>query len=157
MAVSERRRVTRRALLRHLAALLVLALVAGLVVFALLRLDLHRVGHALITATPGWIALALVLMAASLVLRSISWQQTLRAALPDTAMRWPPVVRATMIGVMASAVFPGRIGEPTRVVVLSRRLEGPTKRLLPVVAGTVFSQTLINLVALGILLAITFT
>jgi phosphatidylinositol alpha-mannosyltransferase len=43
------------------------------------------------------------------------------------------------------------------VVVLSRRLEGPTRRLLPVVAGTVFSQTLINLLALGILLAVTFT
>ena len=38
-------------------------LVAGLVAFALSRLDLHRIGHALITATPGWIALALVLMA----------------------------------------------------------------------------------------------
>ena len=56
-----------------------------------------------------------------------------------------------MIGVMASAVFPGRIGEPTRVVVLTRRLDGPTRRLLPVVAGTVFSQTLINLLALAIL------
>jgi phosphatidylinositol alpha-mannosyltransferase len=42
-------------------------------------------------------------------------------------------------------------------VVLSRRLDGPTRRRLPVVAGTVFSQTLINLLALGILLAVTFT
>ena len=56
-----------------------------------------------------------------------------------------------MIGVMASAVVPGRIGEPTRIVVLSRRLEGSTRRLLPIVAGTVFSQTLINLLALAIL------
>ena len=62
-----------------------------------------------------------------------------------------------MIGVMASAVFPGRIGEPTRVVVLTRRLEGPTRRLLPIVAGTVFSQTLINLLALAILAGVTFT
>jgi phosphatidylinositol alpha-mannosyltransferase len=96
-------------------------------------------------------------MGLSLVLRSVSWHQTLRAALPDTPIPWGPVVRATMIGVMASAVFPGRIGEPTRVVVLSRRLDGPTRRQLPVVAGTVFSQTLINLIALGILLAITFS
>jgi phosphatidylinositol alpha-mannosyltransferase len=134
-----------------------LLLVAGLVVFALVRLDLHRTGHALITAKPGWIALALALMALSLVLRSISWHQTLRAALPNTLIRWPPVVRATMIGVMGSAVFPGRIGEPSRVLVLSRRLDGSTRRHLPVVAGTVFSQTLINLLALGILLAITFS
>ena len=44
---------------------------------------------------------------------------------PRHAIRWPPVVRATMIGVMASAVFPGRIGEPTRVVVLTRQARGP--------------------------------
>jgi phosphatidylinositol alpha-mannosyltransferase len=66
-------------------------------------------------------------------------------------------MRATMIGVMGSAVFPGRIGEPTRVLVVTRRLDGPNKQLLPVVAGTVFSQTLINLLALGILLAATFS
>jgi phosphatidylinositol alpha-mannosyltransferase len=127
------------------------------VVFAVSRLNVRRVGHALITASPGWIALALVLMALSLVLRSISWYATLRAALPDTPVRLAPVMRATMIGVMGSAVFPGRIGEPTRVVVLTRRLEGPNRRLLPVVAGTVFSQTLINLLALGVLLAATFS
>ncbi len=147
----------RRALLRRTALALAALLAAGLVVFALLRLDLSRVGHVLITATPGWIVLALALMALSLVLRSVSWHQTLRAALPDTPVAWGPVVRATMIGVMASAVFPGRIGEPSRVLVLSRRLEGSTRRQLPVVAGTVFSQTLINLLALGILLAVTFT
>jgi phosphatidylinositol alpha-mannosyltransferase len=100
---------------------------------------------------------ALVLMALSLVVRSVSWHETLRAALPETVIRWPPVVRATMIGVMASALFPGRIGEPSRVLVLNRRLEGPSRRLIPVIAGTVFSQTLINLLALGILLAITFS
>jgi len=38
-------------------------LLAALVVFALSRLELHRIGHALITATPGWIVLALVLKA----------------------------------------------------------------------------------------------
>jgi len=147
----------RRTLLRRSAAVLLVALVIALVVFALMSLDLHRVGHALITASPGWILLALVLMGSSLVMRSISWHQTLRAALPQTPIRWLPVVRATMIGVMASAVFPGRIGEPTRVVVLTRRLDGPTRQQIPIVAGTVFSQTLINLLALGILLAVTFT
>ncbi len=63
-----------------------------------------------------------------------------------------------MIGVMASAVVPGRVGEPTRVVVLDPppgRRRPP--RMLPIVAGTVFSQTLINLLALAILAAITFT
>jgi phosphatidylinositol alpha-mannosyltransferase len=143
--------------LRRLAAVVAVIVFVGLIVFAVSRLNLRRIGHALITASPGWVALALVLMALSLVMRSISWQQTLHAALPKTPIRWAPVVRATMIGVMGSALFPGRIGEPTRVLVVARRLEGRTSRLVPVVAGTVFSQTLINLLALGILLAITFT
>ncbi|MEA2202277.1 MAG: phosphatidyl-myo-inositol alpha-mannosyltransferase [Solirubrobacteraceae bacterium] len=147
----------RRTGLRRLGIAVIVILLAGLVVFALSRLNLHRVGHALVTASPGWIALALVLMALSLVLRSVSWYATLRAALPDTPIRLGAVVRATMIGVMGSAVFPGRIGEPSRVLVLTRRLEGPNRRLLPVVAGTVFSQTLINLLALGVLLAVTFS
>ena len=60
-------------------ALLAIAL-AGLVAFALSRLNLSRAGHALITASPGWIALSLLLMAFSLVLRSVSWQQVLAAA-----------------------------------------------------------------------------
>jgi phosphatidyl-myo-inositol alpha-mannosyltransferase len=132
-------------------------LVAGLVALALSRLGLHRIGHALITARPGWVALALALMALSMAFRSFAWHETLRAALPETRIGWMPVARATMIGVMASAVFPGRIGEPTRMLVLARRLDGPTARVLPIVAGTVFSQTLINIFALLILAGVTFT
>jgi phosphatidyl-myo-inositol alpha-mannosyltransferase len=142
---------------RRAAIALAVGLAAALVVVALADLNLSRVGHVLITATPGWLVLALALMAASLVLRSISWHQTLRAALPDASIAPMWVTRATMIGVMTSALFPGRIGEPSRVIVLTRHLQGPNRRLLPVVAGTVFSQTLINLVALAILLAVTFT
>jgi phosphatidylinositol alpha-mannosyltransferase len=142
---------------RRLGVVVVALLAAGLVVFALSRLGLHRIGHALVTAKPGWVALALLLMACSLLLRAASWHQTLRAALPETPIRWGPVIRATMIGVMASAIFPGRIGEPSRVLVLSRRLDGPTRRQLPIVAGTVFSQTLINLLALAVLAAVTFS
>jgi phosphatidylinositol alpha-mannosyltransferase len=152
--VARRRRWGAR---RRIGALLAAALVAGLVVFALSRLDLHGIGHALITATPGWIALAVVLMMLSLVLRAFSWHQTLRAALPDTPIRWAPVIRATMIGVMGSAVFPGRVGEPSRVLVLTRNLGGRRRTLLPVVAGTVFSQTVINLLALAILAGVTFS
>jgi phosphatidyl-myo-inositol alpha-mannosyltransferase len=149
--------IRRRPHIGKRAGVLVAMLLAGLVVFALSRLQWSHIGHALITATPGWVALALVLMALSLLLRSASWHETLCAALGETPIGWAPVARATMIGVMASALFPGRIGEPTRVIVLTRRLDGPASRLLPVVAGTVFSQTLINLLALAILAGVTFT
>jgi phosphatidylinositol alpha-mannosyltransferase len=142
---------------RRAGFLVAMILVAGLLAFALSRLGLHRIGHALITASPGWVALALVLMGLSLVLRAASWYATLRAALPQNEIGWATVLRSTMIGVMGSAVFPGRIGEPTRMLVLTRRLDGPTRQLLPVVAGTIFSQTLINLLALLVLAVVTFT
>jgi phosphatidyl-myo-inositol alpha-mannosyltransferase len=151
-----RLRLPRSALARA-GALAALLLVAALVVYALSQLNLSSVGHALVTASPGWIAAALALMALSLGLRSVSWHEALRAALPDIALSWLAVARATVIGVMASAVFPGRIGEPTRIIVLTRRLDGPARRLLPIVTGTVFSQTLINLAALTILAVITFS
>jgi len=142
---------------RRVGLIVLLVLIAGLTVFAVSRLDLRGIGHALITATPGWIALALLLMMLSLFLRACSWHQTLRAAIPESAIRLAPVIRATMIGVMASAVFPGRVGEPSRVLVLARRLDGPISHRLSVVAGTVFSQTLINILALAILAGVTFS
>jgi len=147
----------RRGRPRRIWLLALAILVAGLVVFALSRLELSKAGHALVNADPAWLALALLLMATSLLFRSVSWHEALRAALPETPIRWPPVVRATMIGVMGNAVLPGRIGEPTRVLVLARRIEGPNRRLVPIIAGTVFSQTLMNLIALAILAGVTLT
>jgi len=64
---------------------------AGVVVFALSQLNLPRVGHALITATPGWIVLALLLMGSSLVLRSISWQQTCAPLFPTSQSTLRPL------------------------------------------------------------------
>lgn len=142
---------------RRLGIVILALLLAGVIAAAVSSLELNRIGHALITASPQWLALALIVMMSSLFARSISWRQTLRAALPDTPIGQLAVTRATMIGVMGSAVFPGRLGEPSRVVVVSRRLDAPTRRMLPVVAGTVFSQTLINLLALAILAAVAFS
>ncbi len=142
---------------RRIGIAIAIALLLAVVAFGITRLDLSAVGKALITASPGWVALSLALMALSMLLRAASWHETLRAALPETEIRWMPVIRATMIGVMGSAIFPGRVGEPTRVIVLARRLPDPTARAVPVVAGTVFSQTIINLVALGILASVAFS
>ena len=121
MARAERPPSLRR---RRVGIGLLFLLVAALVAFALSRLNLARVGHELVTASPGWIVAALAVMASSLVLRSISWHQVLGAALPHTRIPWAPVTRATMIGVMGSAVFPGRLGEPSRVLVVSRGSHG---------------------------------
>ena len=79
----------------------------------------------------------------SLLVRAFSWLVVLRAALPGTRVPAAVVARATMIGVMVSAVFPGRLGEPARAMVVARRVAG-----IAVVVGTILSQTLLNLVAI---------
>ena len=141
---------------KHLALPAALVLAAGLVVLALSRLDLRSVGHSLASANVGWVLAALALMSASLALRAVSWQETLKAAIVDFPVGYVAVLRATIIGVLVSALLPGRMGEPSRSLIISRRL-GSARRYFSVVLGTVFSQTLINLLALAALAAITFT
>src|SRR4029078_1633853 len=65
-------------------------------------------------------------------------------------------VQGTTIGVLMSATLPARLGEPSRALVVARRLGRPRDRL-PAVLGTIVSQTLINVVALVILGAVMFT
>jgi phosphatidylinositol alpha-mannosyltransferase len=94
-------------------------------------------------------------MAASMVLRSEAWYAVLGPALPLTTVRRADVTRATMIGVFMSAILPGRVGEAGRAIVLSRRL-GRVSGHLPVVVGTLFSQTLLNVLGLFAVAAIAF-
>ena len=79
----------------------------------------------------------------------------LRAALPGVRIRRRDVGRATMIGVLMSATLPARLGEPSRALVVTRRV-GRVRERLPVVIGTLVSQTLLNLVALTILGTVMF-
>jgi phosphatidylinositol alpha-mannosyltransferase len=60
-----------------------------------------------------------------------------------------------MIGVLMSATLPARLGEPSRALIVARRL-GRVRERLPVVLGTIVSQTVLNIVALVILGSIMF-
>src|SRR5437588_6576108 len=51
---------------------------------------------------------------------------------------------------------PARLGEPARAMIVARRI-GHARERLPAVLGTLVSQTLLNLVALGILGAVMFS
>jgi phosphatidyl-myo-inositol alpha-mannosyltransferase len=160
--IGMRTRQTRRPAARHLpramrrAAIVVGALaLGGLVVLALSHLGFSRLGNSLVSVDPWWLLLALVLDGISLALRGISWQAVLHAALPDLDIGLARVIRATMIGVFVSAIVPGRIGEPARAWLVARRA-GQPRRSFPIVLGTVFSQTLLNLLALAILAGVTF-
>jgi phosphatidylinositol alpha-mannosyltransferase len=134
--------------IRHGEGAILAALVGlGLAAVAISRLGLHNVVHALVGVHLGWLALAAALMVLSLLMRAVSWLVVLRAALPGAGVPAPVVVRATMIGVMVSAVVPGRLGEPSRAFVVARRV-GDLRRCFSVVLGTIFAQTLVNIVAL---------
>ena len=98
----------------------------------------------------------LALMCASMVLRAVSWHAILRAALPEARPRFADAMQGTTIGVLMSATLPARLGEPSRALIVARRL-GPPARDLPVVLGTLVSQTLLNVLALVILGAVMFT
>ena len=128
---------------------------AGLAVLALKRLGIESVGRAVVAATPVWILVAFALMCASMLVRAEAWHAILRAALPGTRVRRRDAARATMIGVLMSATLPARLGEPSRALIVARRV-GRVRDRLPIVLGTLVSQTLLNLLALAVLGAVMF-
>ena len=106
--------------------------------------------------SPAWVLVGLALMCVSMLLRAVSWHAILKAALPEARPRLVDAIQGTTIGVLMSATLPARLGEPSRALVVARRLGRPRERL-PVVLGTIVSQTLINVLALVILGAVMFT
>ena len=124
--------------------------------FALERIGLDRVAHTLVTSSPVWVLVGLALMCASMLFRAVSWHAILRAALPDARPRLADAWQGTAVGVLMSATLPARLGEPSRALIVARRLGRP-REALPVVIGTLVSQTLLNLFALLILGIVMFS
>ena len=127
----------------------------GLTALALHSIGVESIGRAIVAATPVWVLVAFALMCASMLIRAEAWHAILRAALPGTRVRRRDTARATMIGVLMSATLPARLGEPSRALILSRRV-GRVRDRFPVVLGTLVSQTLLNLLALAILGGVMF-
>jgi phosphatidylinositol alpha-mannosyltransferase len=131
---------------------------AWLSVIAVQRIGLDRTAESLVRASQPWVLAALALMCASMAVRAVSWHAILRAAVPESRPRLIDALRGTMIGVLMSATLPARLGEPARAMIVSRRLSTTRTRareLLPTVLGTIVSQTLLNVLALVILGAVT--
>jgi len=128
---------------------------AGLAVLALQRLGIESTGRAVVAATPVWVLVAFALMCASMLVRAEAWHAILRAALPGTRVRRRDAARATMIGVLMSATLPARLGEPSRALIVARRV-GRVRDRFPIVLGTLISQTLLNILALVALGAVMF-
>jgi phosphatidylinositol alpha-mannosyltransferase len=150
---------------RHgpVAAFLRRAVVAGfsvgailLAVLALNKIGLSNVASALINSSPAFVLLGLAVMCSAMVARSFSWHAILKAALPKSHVRLGDAMQGTFIGVLMSSTLPARLGEPSRALVVARRTGRPRENL-PVVLGTLVSQTLLNIVALAVLGGVMFS
>lgn len=144
------------ALLRRVAmALLMLAIVAGSVL-AIRRIGVDRVVTALLDSSPAWVLVGLGIMCASMAARAVAWRSILAAALPDGRVRLRDAMQGTFIGVLMSATLPARLGEPSRALIVARRTGRPREHV-PVVLGTIVSQTLLNILALVLLGIVTLS
>jgi phosphatidylinositol alpha-mannosyltransferase len=144
------------AMLRRGALVLAALGAAGGSYLALDRIGLDRVAHTLVTSSPTWVLVGLALMCVSMILRAVSWHAILKAALPESRPRFTDAWQGTAVGVLMSATLPARLGEPSRALIVARRIGRP-REALPVVIGTLVSQTLLNVLALVILGAVMFS
>jgi phosphatidyl-myo-inositol alpha-mannosyltransferase len=131
---------------------LALSAAVGIVLafLALRRVGAENVFGMLVRSSPNWVLLALALFSASMFLRAVSWYAIVRAALPGRPVKRRAILSGTLIGVLMSATLPARLGEPSRALIVARRL-GRMRETLPVLVGTLVSQTLLNVLALALL------
>ncbi len=123
---------------------------AGLAAVVLQRVGVTRGAASLLASKPGLIGAGLALMCAAMFARALAWHSILVAAPTWRRAKRRDAMQGTFIGVLMSATLPARLGEPSRALIVARRL-GRARETLPVVLGTMVSQTLLNLLALAIL------
>jgi phosphatidylinositol alpha-mannosyltransferase len=128
----------------------------GLAALALQRVGVTRVAASLLASKPGLVAAAVALMCAAMFARAISWHAILAAAPTWRPAKRRDAMQGTFIGVLMSATLPARLGEPSRALITARRL-GRARETLPIVLGTMISQTLLNVLALSALGVVTLS
>jgi phosphatidylinositol alpha-mannosyltransferase len=128
-----------------------------LAVLALRTIGIGNITSALLHSSPTWVIVGLAVMCSAMAMRAVSWLAILRAALPKEApIRLSDTLQGTFIGVLMSSTLPARLGEPARALVVARRTGRP-RESLPIVLGSLVSQTLLNIVALVILGGVMFS
>jgi phosphatidylinositol alpha-mannosyltransferase len=152
--VSGRRRTLR--IVRRAAFAAVSIGAVALAILALQKIGLGNIVTALLHSSPTWVIVGLAVMCSAMAMRAVSWLAILRAAMPRATIRLSDSLQGTFIGVLMSSTLPARLGEPARALVVARRTGRP-RETLPVVLGTLVSQTLLNILALVILGGVMFS
>jgi phosphatidylinositol alpha-mannosyltransferase len=138
-------------------ALLASSLVGILLAYlALQKIGITNVAASLVASSPGLVAAGVGVMCASMFVRGLAWHAILEAAPTWRVARRRDALQGTFIGVLMSATLPARLGEPSRALIVARRI-GRAGETLPVVLGTMVSQTMLNLLALAILGGVTLS
>jgi uncharacterized protein (TIRG00374 family) len=106
--------------------------------------DWHLVRDTFTVVSWPWVAVAVALNLASVVVRSLSWNTVIRQAIPAPRPGFRLVFSAFCVGLFANAVLPGRVGELARVAVLARRMPG-RKGVWATLIGTVFAHRMFDL------------
>jgi uncharacterized membrane protein YbhN (UPF0104 family) len=108
--------------------------------------DLDVLANAFTVVAWSWVAAAVLLNLASIVVRSGAWKIVVDQAVAPPHPRSRTVFSAFCVGLLGNAALPGRVGEIARVIVLTRRM-----RRLPgtwaTIIGTVFAHRLFDVVA----------
>jgi len=113
--------------------------------------SLTAIGDAFTQVRWEWVAIAIALNLASVVVRALAWRTVIRQAMEPPYPSSMLVFSAFSVGLFANAVLPGRIGELARVAVLTRKM--PRRRgLWATLVGTVFAHRLFDLVPVVILI-----
>jgi phosphatidylinositol alpha-mannosyltransferase len=128
----------------------------GLASLALQRIGVTRVAASLLASRPGLLAAGLAVMCCAMFVRALAWHAILVVAPTWRRARRRDAMQGTFIGVLMSSTLPARMGEPSRALIVARRL-GRARETLPVVLGTMVSQTLLNVLALLILGCVTLS
>ncbi|MGA8364281.1 MAG: lysylphosphatidylglycerol synthase domain-containing protein [Solirubrobacteraceae bacterium] len=142
--------------LRRLGLLGSSLLGAGLAALALQHIGVTRVATSLVASKPGLLLAGLAVMCAAMFVRALAWHAILVVAPTWRRAKRRDAMQGTFIGVLMSSTLPARLGEPSRALIVARRL-GRARETLPVVLGTMVSQTLLNLLALLILGCVTLS
>ena len=127
-----------------------------LAALALQRIGVTRVAASLVASKPGLLLAGLAVMCAAMFVRALAWHSILVVAPTWRRAKRRDAMQGTFIGVLMSSTLPARLGEPSRALIVARRL-GRARETLPVVLGTMVSQTLLNLLALLILGCVTLS
>jgi phosphatidylinositol alpha-mannosyltransferase len=141
---------------RWIGLVAVLGALLALARHALEGSGLDRLAASVLASSPGLLAAGFGLMCAAMLARAGAWHAILLAAPTWRPARRRDAMQGTFIGVLMSATLPARLGEPSRAVIVARRI-GRARETLPVVLGTMVSQTLLNLLALAVIGASVFS